>query len=315
MVILIILSEMKNKIDLVLRELQTNNITKHVICPSVKSILSMISDSKAQTIEIIDERSAGYVATGMCDEISAPVVIWCANNDSIRNLAPSLTEAYYRKMPLLVIALNVSKCVNHCVYPYDIIRYDVSQNMADVPTFESWVAKAINFMSADIKGPVFLPINLHEETSVFACDVTDCKVQIDITNIIEQLPSDACIHVGKDFRYDNVYLGEIVSRVDHSNCDGNVSMLIGSSVVDKEQVHIGIFGFDEVAYDLNMLGNRHINDNVIIICVNPPKEVSSIPNFVRNMFWYYKTLRIDEIGIKEELFAKVGKPQFIEIVL
>lgn len=313
MVILITLFEMKNIIELLYQSLKACAITRHVICPSAKSILQKDSINIACSIEIIDERSAGYVATGMCDEISAPVVLWCASDDSIRNLSPSLTEAYYRKLPLLVVAFSVQSSVNHGTYPHDIIRYDVSQAMDAPQTLEDRISKALACLSADVKGPVFLPINLYESTDTATVDINESKDQLDITEIIERLPSEACIHVGKNFRYDNVCISEIVSRADHCNSDGNVSMLIGSSLVAKEQIHIGILGFDEVAYDLNMLGNRHIGDNVFIVCVNPSKEKSHIHDFFRSMLWECKSVRMDEI--EKVLFIKSGKPQFIEVAL
>ena len=52
---------------------------------------------------IIDERSAAYVATGIAFETKEPVVITCTGATASRNYMSALTEAYYRKIPIIAI--------------------------------------------------------------------------------------------------------------------------------------------------------------------------------------------------------------------
>ena len=53
--------------------------------------------------------------------------------------------------------------------------------------------------------------------------------------------------------------------------DGGVSTLIGSSLSNKDKIHFGIFGDLAFFYDLNVLGNRHVSNNVRILLVNNGK--------------------------------------------
>ena len=55
----------------------------------------------------VDERSAAYMAVGMAEETGRPIVLSCTGATSSRNYMPALTEAYYRKLP--VIALTSSR--------------------------------------------------------------------------------------------------------------------------------------------------------------------------------------------------------------
>lgn len=52
----------------------------------------------------VDERSAAYMACGIARETGEPVVISCTESTASRNYFPGLTEAYYRQLPILVIA-------------------------------------------------------------------------------------------------------------------------------------------------------------------------------------------------------------------
>lgn len=50
-----------------------------------------------------EERSAAYMAVGMAEESGEPVVITCTGATASRNYLPGLTEAFYRKLPVLAV--------------------------------------------------------------------------------------------------------------------------------------------------------------------------------------------------------------------
>ncbi len=51
----------------------------------------------------VDERGAAYMACGMAAETGEPVAIVCTESVASRNYYPAMTEAYYRKLPVLAI--------------------------------------------------------------------------------------------------------------------------------------------------------------------------------------------------------------------
>ena len=51
----------------------------------------------------VDERSAAYMACGMASESNEPVVITCTEATASRDYFPGLTEAFYRKLPILAV--------------------------------------------------------------------------------------------------------------------------------------------------------------------------------------------------------------------
>jgi len=64
---------------------------------------SVQNDAWFKVYSGIDERHAGYMAVGMAAESGEPVVLSCTGATASRNYLPALTEAYYRKLPVLAI--------------------------------------------------------------------------------------------------------------------------------------------------------------------------------------------------------------------
>lgn len=51
----------------------------------------------------VDERSAAYMACGIAAETGEPVALSCTGATASRNYVPGLTEAFYRKLPVLAV--------------------------------------------------------------------------------------------------------------------------------------------------------------------------------------------------------------------
>lgn len=66
-------------------------------------VASMQHDPWFEMYSSVDERSAAYIACGLAQESGEPVVITCTEATASRNYMPGLTEAYYRKLPILAI--------------------------------------------------------------------------------------------------------------------------------------------------------------------------------------------------------------------
>lgn len=64
---------------------------------------SVQNDPDFRVYSCIDERSAGYMACGMAEETGKPVALSCTGATASRNYMPALTEAFYRKLPILAI--------------------------------------------------------------------------------------------------------------------------------------------------------------------------------------------------------------------
>ena len=77
---------------------------------NIPVVASMQQDSFFEMKSCVDERSAAYMACGWAEETGEPVVLSCTGATSSRNYMPGLTEAFYRKLP--VIALTSSRDIS-----------------------------------------------------------------------------------------------------------------------------------------------------------------------------------------------------------
>jgi 2-succinyl-5-enolpyruvyl-6-hydroxy-3-cyclohexene-1-carboxylate synthase len=93
-------------IQILVALLKQHGIRKVIACPGGTNMMlnaCLMYDGNFEMYSCDDERSASYMATGMSAESDEPVVITCTGATASRNFMPGLTEAFYRKLPILVI--------------------------------------------------------------------------------------------------------------------------------------------------------------------------------------------------------------------
>lgn len=55
---------------------------------------------------IVDERSAGFFALGIAQQLQQPVALVCTSGSALVNYFPAVTEAFYSRIPLVVISAD-----------------------------------------------------------------------------------------------------------------------------------------------------------------------------------------------------------------
>lgn len=96
----------ERNVQIVIALLKAHGIHRVVASPGTTNmtfVVSIENDPWFQIWSSVDERSAAYLACGMAAETGEPVVISCTGATASRNYMPGLTEAYYRKLPVLAI--------------------------------------------------------------------------------------------------------------------------------------------------------------------------------------------------------------------
>lgn len=96
----------ERNVQIVIALLKAHGIHRVIASPGTTNmtfVVSIENDPWFQVWSSVDERSAAYLACGMAAESGEPVVISCTGATASRNYMPGLTEAYYRKLPVLAI--------------------------------------------------------------------------------------------------------------------------------------------------------------------------------------------------------------------
>lgn len=132
-------------------------------------VASLQCDPFFEMYSCVDERSAAYMAVGMAAESGEPVVITCTGATASRNYIPALTEAYYRKLPILAVTgtQNVrrvgqlsSQLIDRSQVQRDIVRMSVDipimNDAEDLQDITVMLNKALNALTSNGGGPVHI---------------------------------------------------------------------------------------------------------------------------------------------------------------
>lgn len=98
-----------DNVKIIVSLLKKNTINDLVISPggtNIPIIQAVQNDVFFNCYSVVDERSAAYVAIGIYLQRRKPVVILCTSAQATRNYIPGLTEAYYKKVPILAITME-----------------------------------------------------------------------------------------------------------------------------------------------------------------------------------------------------------------
>jgi len=99
----------KKVVSYILGALKSAGITDVVLTPGSRNAPFSISLADApffETYSIVDERSAAFFALGLSQQSKKPTVLICTSGTALLNYAPAIAEAYYQRIPLLVISAD-----------------------------------------------------------------------------------------------------------------------------------------------------------------------------------------------------------------
>ena len=130
----------ERSIQILISLLKQHGIKKCIVSPgatNVTFVASLQQDDYFELYSSVDERSAAYIACGMSAESGEPVVLSCTGATASRNYVSGLTEAYYRKLPILAVTStqNISR-IGHLraqVIDRTVIQNDIALLSEQIP--------------------------------------------------------------------------------------------------------------------------------------------------------------------------------------
>lgn len=133
----------KTSCRILIELLKTHNISDVVISPGSRNtplIIAAAREKKLSKTVILDERSAAFVALGIClaNNGEKPVALICTSGSALLNYAPAIAEAYYRNLPIIVISAD---------RPIEWIDQDDSQTIRQYEALSNYVKKSYNIPS------------------------------------------------------------------------------------------------------------------------------------------------------------------------
>lgn len=192
---------------------------------------SIQNDPNFEIYSSVDERSAAYLACGLAAESGEPVVISCTQATASRNYLSGLTEAYYRKLPILAVTST--------------------QNTARVGHLVAQVIDRSVLPKDTAKLSIQLPV-IHDDEDFWECEV---KVNQAILELSRH--GGGPVHINLPTKYDSNYtvnkLPKVrkISRITINNefpelPKGNIAIFVGSHKKWTEEEIIAIENFCRV---------------------------------------------------------------------
>lgn len=222
-------------VQIILSLLKAHGVRKIIASPGTTNlslVASMQQDSFFEMYSSVDERSAAYMACGMAAESGKPVAITCTGATASRNYMPGLTEAFYRRLP--VIALTANQGVHN-------IGHLIAQNIDRRQTPNDIVK-----ISVDV--PV-----VKDERDAWLCNVNVNKALLELTH-----HGGGPVHINfsttysRDYSVKELPQERIIERVDstdrlpHIDVQGHVGIFVGSHPKFTEEETHAIEKFCEV---------------------------------------------------------------------
>ena len=169
----------ERNVQILIGLLKANHIRKIIASPgstNIPFVLSLQNDGDFEIYSCVDERSAAYMAVGLAAESGEPVVLTCTGATASRNYMSGLTEAFYRRLPVLAVTStrplssignHVAQVIDRTAVPNDIVKLSVFAPLVRCSNDEWDCQLKINRALAALRknggGPVH--INLETESS------------------------------------------------------------------------------------------------------------------------------------------------------
>lgn len=197
----------EKSIQILIALLKQHGIRKVVASPGGTNMMlnaSLMYDGNFQMFSSNDERSAAYIACGLAEESGEPVMITCTGATASRNYMPGLTEAFYRKLPILVVtgtqdlrrAGNLfDQVIDRSVHANDIVTYStyipLVKDEKDEQNAQLRINQAISALTLNGGGPAHINLETFYSKDLSVKNLPNVKVikRIDVEDKFPELPS------------------------------------------------------------------------------------------------------------------------------
>lgn len=312
----------EKNVQILISLLKQYGVKKIVISPGATNMCfaySVQHDGAFELFSSIDERSAAYMACGLCEESGEPVVLSCTGATASRNYIPGLTEAYYRHLPVIAVTSTQPRTRENNIFPQyvdrSVVQKDIVKVSEYIPTIHTWeeerfVETAVNRALIENMRNGCGPVHINLETeysvdySVKTLPVARKITWIDELDKLPEIPSDKKIgiFVGNHHKWSKELTDTVDVFCDKYNavvlCDQTSNYkgkkgVLASLITSQENVEKEYTEFDILI---------HIGQVSGAYLFLQPKEVWRVSEDgkISDLFWKLKYA----IGLNEESFFK-----------
>ncbi|WP_185852117.1 2-succinyl-5-enolpyruvyl-6-hydroxy-3-cyclohexene-1-carboxylic-acid synthase [Blattabacterium cuenoti] len=153
--------------------LKAKSIFNIIISPGSRNapiIIHFTQHKDFKTYSIVDERCASFFALGIAQQIRKPVVISCTSGSAVVNCYPAITEAFYQKIPLILVTAD---------RPKEIVDVFEGQSIHQENIFQKHVETSIQLTEDESESGIWYNDRLMNE-SINKCIFKNKPIHINI---------------------------------------------------------------------------------------------------------------------------------------
>jgi len=194
----------QNSIDHIAAACHAHGVTEAVICPGSRNAplaIAFVRSGLFTCLSVADERSAGFIALGKSSALKKPVVLLCTSGSAVANFYPAVLEAYYQKVPLIVITADRPSALidqwdgqtirQENIFGSHVLGFwQTPETYDDTVPFGEITSEAIEKSIEKLAGPVHINIPLKEPFYPSPEHVFTAKWEVVENPSIKKKPAD-----------------------------------------------------------------------------------------------------------------------------
>ncbi len=178
-------------------------------------------------LTIVDERSAAFFALGMAQQLGQTVAIACTSGSAALNYAPAVAEAYYQKIPLLVLTADrpvewIDQGDGQTIRQQNVFANYIKKslqlpqsvrNIDDLLYNDRLISEALNACQYPLPGPVHINIPFTEPLYGFEQQLQTKPKDFNIMAAQSRIPENEMDPLSKDwnrFKKKMILVGQMV---------------------------------------------------------------------------------------------------------
>lgn len=250
----------KQLAQLILSASQYYNIDTVVISPGSRNAPLTVGFSNLeniQTISIVDERCAAFFALGIAQQTEKPVVLVCTSGSALLNYYPAIAEAFYSKIPLIVISAD---------RPKHLIDIGDGQTIRQENVFQNHILFSANLIEDDNS----LQTNTKLLAEAYSTGIQQ-KGPVHI-NVPFNEPLYEVVEVFENKLFENTFLKEN-DLVAATSSEVNLTEL--SEIWNTAKKKLILVGVNNVSPNLQTILDRFAEDDSVLIMTETTSNLSN----------------------------------------
>ena len=279
----------KKNISLLTELFAQKGLSDIIISPGSRNapiIIAFANKPGIRALSIVDERSAAFFALGMAQQLGRAVAVACTSGSAALNYAPAISEAYYQKIPLLVLTAD---------RPPELIDRGYGQTIRQRNVYENY-----------IKASFELPVDIEDEKTFKKTE----KIINEAINLT-QYPEPGPVHINIPFREplygtsEEMIDAEVFDYVKEQVELKAISSELSNSWNNSDKVLI-IAGQQQKDDELNELLSNIVDDKKVTLLSETTSNLNS-KNFIDCIDNVISTIDADEVAaFKPDLLITLG---------